>query len=108
MNIMLVSVTERIKEIGLRMAVGAKQSDVRAQFLIESAVLCLLGGLIGVSIALVGSVLFNLFSTEYMMVFSWTVAILALVFSSLIGLIFGYIPAKRASNLKPIEALAHE
>lgn len=108
MNIMLVSVTERIKEIGLRMAVGAKQSDVRAQFLIESAVLCLIGGVIGVALAFMSSLIFNMISPEFKMVFSWTVAFAALIFSSIIGLLFGYIPAKRASNLKPIEALAQE
>lgn len=108
MNIMLVSVTERIKEIGLRMAVGAKQSDVQAQFLIESAVLCLIGGVIGVGLAFVGSLVFNMISSEYKMIFSWTVSAAALVFSSMIGLLFGYMPAKRASNLKPVEALAQE
>ena len=108
MNIMLVSVTERIKEIGLRIAVGARQSDVKAQFLIEATVLCLIGGLIGVGIALASSLIFNTVSTEYKMIFSWSVAIIALLFSTLVGLIFGYMPAKRAANLKPIEALAHE
>ena len=108
MNIMLVSVTERIKEIGLRIAVGARQSDVQAQFLIESAVLCLIGGVIGVAIALIASFIFNAISSDYKMVFSWSVAIIALLFSTLVGLIFGYMPAKRAANLKPIEALAHE
>lgn len=108
MNIMLVSVTERIKEIGLRMAVGAKQHDVQAQFLIEASVLCLLGGGIGLSIAFISSIVFNIFSPEFKMVFSWWVAFAALLFSSLIGLLFGYMPAKRASKLKPIEALAHE
>lgn len=108
MNIMLVSVTERIKEIGLRMAIGAKKRDISMQFLIESSVLCLLGGLIGVSIAFISSVLFNTFSPQYQMIFSWWVALSALLFSSMIGLVFGYIPANRASKLKPIEALMDE
>ena len=108
MNIMLVSVTERIKEIGLRMAIGAKQRDVQAQFLIEASVLCLVGGFIGVSLAFIVSIIFNIFSPEYKMIFSWFVALAALIFSSIIGLLFGYIPAKRASKLKPIEALAQE
>jgi macrolide transport system ATP-binding/permease protein len=108
MNIMLVSVTERIKEIGIRMAVGAKQQDVLTQFLIEAAILCFFGGLLGISISFIIGIFFNIFSPEYKMVFSIWVTLMALVFSSIIGLIFGYIPAKRASNLKPIEALAHE
>lgn len=108
MNIMLVSVTERIKEIGLRMAIGAKKRDINMQFLIEASVLCLVGGLIGVSIAFISSLLFNAFSPQYKMIFSWWVALSALVFSSIIGLVFGYIPANRASNLKPIEALTDE
>ena len=108
MNIMLVSVTERIKEIGLRMAVGARRSDIQSQFLIESAVLCLTGGLIGICVAFFGSMVFNLVSTEYKMLFSWSVALAALIFSTVLGLIFGYMPANRAAQLKPIEALAQE
>ncbi|MDR2248598.1 ABC transporter permease [Acinetobacter sp.] len=108
MNIMLVSVTERIKEIGIRMAVGAKQQNVLTQFLIEAAILCFFGGLLGVSISFIIGIIFNIFSPEYKMVFSIWVTLMALFFSSIIGLIFGYLPAKRASNLKPIEALAHE
>ncbi|AYA02723.1 ATP-binding cassette domain-containing protein [Acinetobacter sp. WCHAc010034] len=108
MNIMLVSVTERIKEIGLRMAIGAKKRDISMQFLIEASVLCLVGGLIGGSIAFISSLLFNAFSLQYKMIFSWSVALFALLFSSIIGLVFGYIPANRASNLKPIEALTDD
>lgn len=78
------------------------------QFLIEASVLCLMGGIIGVSIALISSLLFNVFSPQYKMIFSWGVALSALLFSSIIGLVFGYIPANRASNLKPIEALIDE
>lgn len=105
MNMMLVAVTERIKEIGLKMAIGAKKHDIRMQFLIEAMVLCLLGGVIGVTLTFIACQIFNFFSSEYKMIFSWWIPLSALIFASVIGLMFGYLPANRAANLKPVEAL---
>lgn len=108
MNIMLVSVTERTKEIGIRMAIGAKQADILQQFLIEAILICLVGGFMGVSLSMLIGLGFNTFSEDFGMIFSTTSIILALVCSSAIGIIFGYMPAKNASNLNPIDALASE
>lgn len=108
MNIMLVSVTERTKEIGIRMAVGAKRSDILWQFLIEATILCIIGGIIGLSLAYILGILFNMLSAGFMMKFSLAPAILALFTSSFIGIVFGYIPARNASNLNPIDALGQE
>ena len=108
MNIMLVSVTERTKEIGIRMAIGAKQADILQQFLIEAILICLVGGFMGVSLSMLIGLGFNTFSENFGMIFSTTSIILALVCSSAIGIIFGYMPAKNASNLNPIDALASE
>jgi len=107
MNIMLVSVTERIKEIGLRMAVGAKKSDVLLQFIIEAIFISGLGGLIGIVLGSVASnVLGNImnWSTE---VTVWSV-FLAVGFSCVIGVFFGWYPAKKAANLNLIDALRYE
>jgi putative ABC transport system permease protein len=107
MNIMLVSVTERTREIGLRLAVGALESEVLLQFLIEAMVLSALGGVIGVLIAAVASyVLSNVMSVHY--VFDISINLLALLFSAGIGVVFGYFPARRAAQMDPIEALRHE
>lgn len=105
MNIMLVSVTERTREIGLRKAVGAKPSDILYQFLIESVVLSLGGGLIGVLIGALGA--WGLSHFIQTAVSFWSVA-LAFGVSALIGIIFGVAPAARASKLNPIEALKYE
>ena len=108
MNIMLVSVTERTKEIGIRMAIGAKQEDILQQFLIEAILICLVGGFMGVALSMLIGVGFNTFSEDFGMIFSTASIVLALVCSSAIGIIFGYMPAKNASNLNPIDALASE
>jgi putative ABC transport system permease protein len=107
MNIMLVSVTERTREIGLRLAVGALEGEVLLQFLIEAMVLSALGGFIGVLIATGASYLLSRYmSVPY--VFDMTINLLALVFSAGIGIVFGYFPARSAAKLDPIEALRHE
>lgn len=108
MNIMLVSVTERTREIGIRMAIGAKSSDIMLQFLIEAILLCALGGCIGVFLAFFLGEIFNLIMTDMQMIFSTTSVFIAFGISSIIGIIFGYMPAKSASNLNPIEALQRE
>ncbi|WP_019212034.1 MacB family efflux pump subunit [Yersinia massiliensis] len=108
MNIMLVSVTERTKEIGVRMAVGARASDIMQQFLIEAVLVCLLGGGIGVMLSLGIGLLFSQFSSNFSMVYSATSIITAFVCSSLIGVIFGFFPAKRAAKMDPIRALERE
>lgn len=108
MNIMLVSVTERTKEIGVRMAIGARQSNILQQFLIEAVLLCVIGGLLGVLISFAIGAIFNRFSGNFTMSFSTASIIGAVVCSTAIGIIFGYMPAKNASKLNPIDALAHE
>lgn len=108
MNIMLVSVTERTKEIGVRMAVGARTSDIMQQFLIEAVLVCLLGGCLGVVLSLVIGLLFSQFSSSFSMVYSATSIITAFICSSLIGVIFGFFPAKRAVQMDPIRALERE
>ncbi len=107
MNIMLVSVTERTREIGIRLAIGALERDVLLQFLIEAVVLASLGGLIGIALATGASiVLARVMQVPYL--FSPTINLLAFLFSAAIGVIFGYFPARRAARLDPIEALRHE
>jgi putative ABC transport system permease protein len=107
MNIMLVSVTERTREIGLRLAIGALEREVLLQFLIEAVVLAALGGLVGMALALTASLgLSALMSVPF--VFNVGVNVLAFVFSAGIGVLFGYFPARRAARLDPIEALRHE
>nr|CBX71500.1 macrolide export ATP-binding/permease protein macB 2 [Yersinia enterocolitica W22703] len=108
MNIMLVSVTERTKEIGVRMAVGARASDIMQQFLIEAVLVCLLGGCLGVVLSLAIGLLFSQFSSSFSMVYSATSIITAFICSSLIGVIFGFFPAKRAAQMDPIRALERE
>ena len=108
MNIMLVSVTERTKEIGIRMAIGARKSDILQQFLIEAVLLCVLSGIIGVILAFFAGEIFNWLNLDFVMRFSVAPVVLSLVASSVIGIIFGYIPALRASKLNPIDALLQE
>jgi macrolide transport system ATP-binding/permease protein len=108
MNIMLVSVTERISEIGVRMAVGARQSDIMQQFLIEAVLVCMIGGAIGVALALGFGAIFPLFGSAFKLVFSLSSIVAAFACSTLIGVGFGFLPARSASQLDPIEALARE
>ncbi|HPQ95897.1 MAG TPA: FtsX-like permease family protein, partial [Thiolinea sp.] len=107
MNIMLVSVTERTREIGIRLAIGALEREVLLQFLIEAVMLAALGGLIGIILATGASVLLaKLMQVPF--TFNPTINLLSFVFSAGIGILFGYMPAKRAARLDPIEALRHE
>ena len=108
MNIMLVSVTERTKEIGIKMAIGARQSNILQQFLIEAVLLCLIGGAIGIVLSYAIGYIFNNFLNGFSMIFSNGSIMLALVTSMAIGIIFGYMPAKNASKLNPIDALSRE
>jgi len=107
MNIMLVSVTERVREIGIRMAVGAKSRDILSQFLIEAVTLASLGGAIGIAIGATASVLTSKFAGWQTLVSPESV-VLAFGFSALVGVVFGFYPAQRAAQLHPIEALRHE
>ncbi|MGB3166937.1 MAG: ABC transporter permease [Alteraurantiacibacter sp.] len=107
MNIMLVSVTERTREIGIRLAIGALAREVRLQFLTEAVVLCCFGGLIGIALAFGMSVLItNLAELEFY--FDPTINLISFFFSAVMGVAFGYYPAHRASKLDPIDALRHE
>ena len=107
MNIMLVSVTERTREIGLRLAIGALEREVLLQFLIEAVVLAALGGLIGIVLATGASLaLSRVMDVPY--VFNAGVNLMSFVFSAGIGVLFGYFPARRAARMDPIEALRHE
>lgn len=107
MNIMLVSVTERTKEIGIRMAIGAKASDIRIQFLIESFILSMAGGLTGVAIGILGAFLMHKFAGMNIAITLQSI-MLSLGFSAAIGIGFGYYPAYKASLLNPIDALRYE
>ena len=106
MNIMLVSVVERTREIGIRMATGARMRDILLQFNIEAAVVCAAGGILGI-LAGVGAGL-ALRYTGMSVIFSVTPAVLAFVCASATGLIFGYLPARKAAQLDPVIALASE
>ena len=108
MNIMLVSVTERTREIGIRMAVGARQQDILQQFLIEAVMVCLLGGSLGILLSFAVSAVFSMFVSSMQMAFSIWSLLAAFLCSSLIGVLFGYLPARNAARLDPIEALARE
>lgn len=107
MNIMLVSVTERTREIGIRLAIGALEREVLMQFLVEAVVLSSLGGILGILVALLSSVALSmLLSVPF--VFNFSIVIIAFLFSAAVGIVFGYFPARRAAGLDPIEALRRE
>ncbi|MBK4714778.1 MULTISPECIES: macrolide ABC transporter ATP-binding protein/permease MacB [Tenebrionibacter/Tenebrionicola group] len=108
MNIMLVSVTERTREIGIRMAVGARASDVLQQFLIEAVLVCLVGGAIGVALSLLIAFVLQLFLAGWSIGFSPLALLTAFICSTLTGVLFGWLPARNASRLNPIDALARE
>lgn len=108
MNIMLVTVSERINEIGVRMAVGARQGDILQQFLIEAVLVCLVGGILGILFGLSVGVLFDTFDSPFKLVYSTPSIIAAFVSSTLIGIIFGYLPARNASKLDPVAALSRD
>jgi putative ABC transport system permease protein len=107
MNIMLVSVTERTREIGIRMAIGAREGDIRTQFLVEAVVLAVLGGVIG---AALGAVIVSGVASylEWEMHIAPSALVASLAVSGLTGIVFGFIPARRAAKLDPIDALRHE
>ena len=107
MNIMLVSVTERTREIGIRLAIGARERDVLTQFLVEAVMMSGLGGLMGIAVGLGASaILVRIFALPF--VPSAEIVLLAFAVSAGIGIAFGYFPARRAARLDPIEALRHE
>ncbi|MDM1335840.1 MacB family efflux pump subunit [Acinetobacter pseudolwoffii] len=109
MNIMLVSVTERTQEIGVRMAVGARQSDILQQFLIEAVLVCILGGILGVLLSLgIGQLITHFAGGTFQMAYSTTSIVAAFICSSLIGIVFGFIPARNAARLNPVDALSRE
>ncbi len=105
MNIMFVSVKERTKEIGIRKAVGAKSWEIRLQFLMESIVICMVGGLIGVVLSAGVTYIINQFFIAYM---DWTTVVNAIIICTVVGLLFGYLPSNRAANADPIESLRYE
>jgi putative ABC transport system permease protein len=107
MNIMLVSVTERTREIGLRMAVGGRHGDIMRQFLVEAVTLCLIGGFIGIALG-VGSAVVVANAAQWPVLISPSVIALAMAAAAGTGVVFGYFPARRAANLNPIEALRSE
>ncbi|QIB34238.1 MacB family efflux pump subunit [Ancylobacter pratisalsi] len=106
MNIMLVSVSERVGEIGVRMAVGARRRDILQQFLIEAVLVCLIGGVLGIALALAFGLVFAQVQTGFSLVYSATSIVTAVVCSTAIGVGFGYLPARRAARLDPVEALS--
>jgi macrolide transport system ATP-binding/permease protein len=108
MNIMLVSVTERTREIGVRMAIGARQYNVLQQFLIEAVVICVIGGVLGILLAASIGLVFAHFVDTFAMSYSNGALAVSLACSSLIGIVFGFVPARNASRLNPVDALARE
>lgn len=108
MNIMLVTVSERVNEIGVRMAVGARRGDILQQFLIEAVVVCFLGGLIGIGLSIFVGWIAKLNGSSIPFMYTTTSILGAVLFSSMIGVIFGYLPARNASRLTPVAALARD
>ncbi len=106
MNIMLVSVTERTREIGIRMAVGARQTDILKQFLIEAVLVCLCGGALGIGLAYVVGLIISSTSSDLDMIYSTNSIVAAFICSTLIGVIFGFLPARNAAKLNPVDALS--
>ncbi len=107
MNVMLVSVTERTREIGIRLAIGARERDVLLQFLIEAVVLSALGGVVGITLGLAGAAI-GVAALKLPFVFQPGIVVIAVLFSAGVGVLFGFFPARRAARLDPIEALRHE
>ncbi|MDT3251043.1 MacB family efflux pump subunit [Serratia sp. root2] len=109
MNIMLVSVTERTHEIGVRMAVGARRSDIMQQFMIEAVLVCLIGGALGIALSFAAGSLFTALAGGMLTaIYSWQAAVVAFCCSTLIGMIFGYLPARKAARMDPVNSLASE
>lgn len=108
MNIMLVSVTERTREIGIRMAVGARAGDVMQQFLIEAVLVCLMGGAIGLGLSYSIAFAAKMALPDWEFVFRPAAIVSAVICSTAIGIIFGFLPARNAAKLDPIDALARE
>jgi len=108
MNIMLVSVTERTREIGIRIAVGARQTDIMWQFLIEAVLVCFCGGALGIGLAYLVGIIFSYSGSDFQMIYSGTSIVAAFTCSTLIGILFGYLPARNAARLNPIEALSRD
>ncbi|MBQ4132641.1 MAG: MacB family efflux pump subunit, partial [Desulfovibrionaceae bacterium] len=108
MNIMLVSVTERTREIGIRMSIGARQYNILVQFLVEAVLICLIGGITGILFSFLVGFIFNQFVESFAMSFSPGSILVAIGCSTCIGVLFGYMPARNASRLNPIEALARD
>ena len=107
MNIMLVSVTERTREIGTRKALGAKNSSIRAQFIVEAIIICLIGGILGLILGITAGVMLSNY-LGYPAMPSIGGIVISLVFSMGIGLFFGYFPANKAAQMNPIDALRYE
>ncbi|HDP6945724.1 TPA: MacB family efflux pump subunit [Escherichia coli] len=109
MNIMLISVTERTHEIGVRMAIGARRSDIMQQFIIEAVLVCLIGGALGIALSYITGALFNALADGiFAAIYSWQAAVAAFFCSTLIGIIFGYLPARKAARMDPVISLASE
>ena len=107
MNIMLANIMERVSEIGLRRAIGARQRDIRNQFLTEAVVICCVGGLIGVALGYAAAFSVAYFA-GYPAAFAWVSVLVAFGLSTVVGVAFGYMPARRAAIINPIEALQND
>jgi putative ABC transport system permease protein len=107
MNIMLVSITERTREIGLRLALGARRSDILIQFLVEAMILSLLGGITGFALGVAGALSIERYA-DLGVVLNGELSLIAMAFSAAVGMIFGFYPARKASRLQPVEALRYE